>query len=121
MQEQARKGFGSKAKLGRWLLWLGSAVFAIESWLLIARMAEFWQGSGAATLGWMAALGAAAQRMLSLLVWNDGLLLAAMAKVLVLCCPLLVIAIGVGMVRQANLIDRGKSSVDSSAAEEERR
>jgi len=120
MQERAKE-FRSKAKLGRWLLCLGSLVFLGESWLLIARAAEFWQGSGAATLGWMAALGATAQRMLSLLVWNQGLLLAAMAKVLVLCCPLLMIAIGVGMVRQANLIETGESSVDSSAAKEKRR
>jgi hypothetical protein len=121
MQERTQKGLGSKAKLGRWLLWLGSLVFLGESWLLIARAVEFWQGSGAATLGWVAALGATVQKVLSLLVWNQGLLLAAMAKVLVLCCPLLVIAVGIGMMRQANLIEANESSVDSSAAKEERR
>ena len=124
MREKTQRGFGSKARagrLGQWLLWAGSAVFAVESWLLIARAAEFWQGAGAASLGWMAALGAMAQRVLSLLVWNEGMLLAAMAKVLVLCCPLLVIAVGMNMVRQANLIEAGESSVDAQAAKEERR
>lgn len=121
MQAQTKAGLESRAKLGRWLLWLGSLVFLGESWLLIARVVEFWQGSGAATLGWMAALGATAQRALSLLVWNQGLLLAAIAKVLVLCCPLLVIAIGIGMVRQANQIEMGEFPANSSAAKEERR
>ena len=66
------------------------------------------------------ALGAAAQKVLSLLVWNQGLLLAAMAKVLVLSCPLLVIAVGIQMVRQANGVE-AESAADAPAAGETRR
>ena len=44
MRETTRTGFESKAsagaKVGRWLFWLGTAVFAAESWFLIARLAE---------------------------------------------------------------------------------
>jgi hypothetical protein len=57
------KGLGGKAKMGRVIFWLGTAVFAVESWLLIGQVAKLWEGSGAATLGWMAALGATAQKV----------------------------------------------------------
>src|SRR5215831_7111249 len=105
MNEQRSKTHEGKAKLGRALLWVGSLVLLGESWLLIERVSEFWRSSGAATLGWLAALGALTQRALSIFVWNQGLLLAAMAKVLILCCPLLAIAVGLGMVRQSNLLE----------------
>jgi len=90
MQAQTNKRIGGWAKLGRVLVWVGSLVFVGESWLLIAQASEFWRGSGAATLGWMAAIGAWHRKVLSVLVWNHGLLLATMAKVLVLCCPLVI-------------------------------
>lgn len=95
MQEQTSKAQAGKAKLGRTLVWLGALVFFVESWLLIVRASEFWNGSGAATLGWMAGIGALAQKALSVLVWNQGLLLAALAKVLVLCCPLVLVFAGI--------------------------
>ena len=72
----SEKAMGAKAKAGRAIFWLGTLVFAVESWLLIGQVANFWRGSGAATLGWMAAVGATVQKMLSVLAWNDGLLLA---------------------------------------------
>lgn len=118
MQGQTQTRSASKANVGRWLFWVGLMVFAAESWFLIMRMAEFWRGSGAATLGWTAALGATAQRAMSLLVWNQGMLLAAMAKVLVLCCPLVVLVAGISMMRQANLIEAGENSADSPEAKE---
>lgn len=124
MREKTQRGLGSKeqaGRMGRWLLWAGAAVFAVESWFLIGRAVAFWQGSGAMTLGWMAAVGVAAQKVLSLVVWNEGLLLATMAKVLVLCCPLLVIAVGMQMVRQANAVEVEESAADAPAAEETRR
>lgn len=95
MQEQTSKAQAGKGKLGRTLVWLGALVFFVESWLLIVRASEFWNGSGAATLGWMAGIGALAQKALSVLVWNQGLLLAALAKVLVLCCPLVLVFAGI--------------------------
>jgi hypothetical protein len=94
MQGQTQTRIASKANVGRWLFWMGLAVFAAESWFLIMRLSEFWQGSGAATLGWLAGLGATAQRALSLLVWNQGMVLAAMTKLLVLCCPLVILLVG---------------------------
>jgi hypothetical protein len=115
------EGFSGKAKTGRVIFWLGMLVFAVESWLLLARLAEFWSGSGAATLGWMAALGAAAQHTLSLLVWNEGMLLAAMAKVLVLCCPLVVIAVGFGMMRQSEVSEARETAGNNSKVQEARR
>jgi hypothetical protein len=48
------------------------------------------------------------------------LLLAAAAKVLVLCCPLLVIAVGFGMIRKANYLESRKSAVENVTAKEER-
>src|SRR5215468_7320925 len=98
-------GSKNKAKVGRALLWAGSLVLLGESWLLLEQAREIWAGSGAATLGYIAGLAALAQHVLSILVWQEGLLLAAMAKVLVLCCPLLVIAVGLGMVRKANMLE----------------
>ncbi len=102
MQQQTKKRIGGRAKLGQALLWVGSLVLFGESWLLIARASEFWRGSGAATLGWVAALGALAQKAVSVLVWNDGLLLAAMAKVLVLCSPLVILFAGFVMMKSVS-------------------
>jgi len=101
MQAQTNKRIGGWARVGRTLVWVGSLVFLGESWLLIAQATEFWRGSGAATLGWVAAIGALAQKALSVLVWNNGLLLAAMAKVLVLCCPLVILFAGFVIMRSA--------------------
>ena len=53
-------------------------------------------------------------------VWNHGLLLAAMAKVLVLCCPLLVIAVGIGLIHKAESAQARKFAAKSTQAEEER-
>ncbi|MBS1841957.1 MAG: hypothetical protein JSS69_17245 [Acidobacteria bacterium] len=125
MQEQTNTvnagGFSGKAKTGRVIFWLGTLVFAVESWLLIGQVAEFWRATGAESLGWMAAVGMAAQRALALLVWNQGLLLAAAAKVLVLCCPLLVIAVGFGMMRKANYMETSETAGQSATVKEERR
>jgi hypothetical protein len=121
MQEQTRKGSGGKAKTGHVIFWLGTLVFAVESWLLIGQAAEFWRAAGAESLGWMAAAGAATQKALAALVWNQGLLLAAAAKVLVLCCPLLVIAVGFGMMRKANYVEVSETAGQSATAREERR
>jgi len=117
----SEKAMGAKAKTGRTIFWVGTLVFAVESWLLIGQVANFWKGSGAATLGWMAAVGATVQKMLSVLAWNDGLLLATVAKVLVLCCPLLVIAVGFGMMRGANYAEASETAGESVTAKEERR
>lgn len=121
MQKTTSKGLGSKAKAGRFLFWLGSVVLVVESWQLLARLAEFWRGTGAVSLGWMAAIGAVVQKALSLLVWNQALLLAVAVKVLVLCCPLVVIAVGVAMMRQSNLARVSETTGSNSIAQEERR
>lgn len=120
MRGQTGEAKQNKAKVGRILLLAGLLVLLVESWVLLGLAREFWSGSGAATLGYLAAVGALAQKALSVLVWNQGMLLAAMAKVLVLCCPLLVIGVGLGMVRQANLAEASGSSEENSAAKEER-
>lgn len=121
MREQTGTAKESKAKVGRILLLAGLVILVGESWILLGQAKELWVGSGAATLGYMAALGALTQRVLSILVWNQGALLAAMAKVLVLCCPLVVIAVGLGMVRRANVLEASGGAEEISAAKEERR
>ena len=126
MQEQTTKRFsatgrGGKANTGRMIFWLGTLVFAVESWLLIGQAAAFWRATGAESLGWMAAVGMATQKVLALLVWNQGLLLAAAAKVLILCCPLLVIAVGFGMMRKANYMEASETAGEGATAKEERR
>ena len=110
---------GAKAKTGRGLLWAGSVVLMGEAAFLLMQINAIWQNSGAKTLGWIAAAGATVQRMMALLAWNDGLLLATAAKVLVLCCPLLAIAVGMGMMRKAQYVE--ESDAASATAEEERR
>jgi uncharacterized membrane protein len=102
------------------LLGLGSLVFLAEAWMLLGQLNEFWQRSGAASLGWMVGVGAAVQKAVSFLVWNDGLVLAVAAKVLVLCCPLLVIAVGIGLMRSSKFAQAGKFGEKSARAEEER-
>ena len=121
MQGQTKKGFGGKAKTGRMIFWLGTLVFALESWLLIGVAVEFWRATGAESLGWVAAVGIATQKAMALLVWNHGLLLAAAAKVLVLCCPLLVIAVGFGMMRKANYVEVSETAGQATTAKEARR
>ena len=121
MKEQTKSGSKGKGRVGRALLWAGLLVLLGESWLLIEQAREIWAASGAGTLGYAAGVAALAQRVLSILVWQDGLLLAAMAKVLVLCCPLLVIAVGLGMVRKANLLEASSNAEENSPAREERR
>jgi len=116
MRDQANRAQASKTKLGQALVWLGSLVFFGESWLLIAQANEFWKGSGAATLGWMAGLGALAQRALSVLVWNQGLLFAALAKVLVLCCPLVLVFVGIVIVRSMTSGAEGTSMKGAPAS-----
>jgi hypothetical protein len=113
-------GLGGKAKAGRVMLWVGSIVLLGEAWMLLAQANEFWQGSGAAALGWTAAVGAAVQKAATLIVWGDGVLLAVAAKVLVLCCPLLVMAVGIGLTRSAELAHAGEFAAKSARAEEER-
>ena len=120
MREQTKAGSMSKARTGRAVLWAGSLVLLGESWLLLEQAREIWAASGATTLGYAAGVAALAHRVLSILVWQDGLLLAAMAKVLVLCCPLLVIAVGLGMVRKANLLEASSNAEEISPAREER-
>src|SRR5215813_3408219 len=120
MTEQTRSGSKGKGKVGRALLWAGSLVLLGESWLLLEQAREIWAASGATTLGYAAGVAALVQRVMSILVWQDGLLLAAMAKVLVLCCPLLVIAVGLGMVRKANMLEASSSAEEASAKEEGR-
>ncbi len=107
------------AKTGRGLLWAGSAVLMGEAAFLMTQISAMWESSGARTLGWVAAAGATLQHIMALLTWNDGLLLAAAAKVLVLCCPLLAIAVGMGMMRKAQYAE--ESDAASAKAEEERR
>jgi len=103
------------------MLWAGTAVLLGEAWRLLAQLNEFWQGSGAASVGWMAAVGAAVQRAVAYLVWSDGLLLAVAAKVLVLCCPLVAIGVGMGLMRSAQFARASEFGEKSARTEEERR
>jgi len=119
-QGKASTRANGKATAGRVMLWVGAVVLLGEVWMSVTQLNEFWQGSGAASLGWMAALGAAAQKAVSFLVWSDGLVLAVAAKVLVLCCPLLIIAVGIGLIRKAELAQGRKFAGKSTQAEEER-
>jgi len=120
MGERGQGKANGKAKAGRALLWVGSLVFLAEVWMLLGELNAFWQGSGAASLGWMVGVGAAVQKAVSFLVWNDGLLLAVAGKVLVLCCPLLVIAVGIGLMRSSEFAQAGEFGEKSARAEEER-
>jgi len=120
MGERGQDKASATATLGRVMMWTGAVVLLAEVGLLFERLNKFWQGSGAASLGWMAALGAAAQKAVSFLVWNDGLLLAVAAKVLVICCPLLIIAVGIGLARKAELARAREFAGKSTQAEEER-
>jgi len=109
MRNQARQSAneaGAKAKMGRALLLVGSVVLLGEAAFLMMQLSALWQSSGAARLGWVAAAGTIVQRAVAFLAWNDGLLLAAAAKVLVLCCPLLAMGVGLGLVRSTNLTRR---------------
>ena len=117
--KRTAKELGAKAKTGRGLMWAGSLVLMGEAAFLMMQVNAIWQASGAKTLGWAAAAGATVQRVMALLAWNDGLLLATAAKVLVLCCPLLAIAVGMGMLRKAQYAEESDAAV--AAAEEERR
>ena len=119
MDERGQDKASATATVGRVMMWTGAVVLLAEVGFLFERLNKFWQGSGAASLGWMAALGAAAQKAVSFLVWNDGLVLAVAAKVLVLCCPLLIIAVGIGLIRNAELAQT-KFAGKSTQAEEER-
>jgi len=119
-QDKANGRVNGKATAGRVMLWVGAVVLLGEVWMLLTQLNEFWQGSGAASLGWMAALGAVARKAVSFLVWNDGLLLTVAAKVLVLCCPLLIIAVGIGLIRKAELAQARKFAAKNTQAEEER-
>jgi hypothetical protein len=118
MQAQTSKRIGRWAKLGRAVVRVGSLMLVGESWLLIARAGEFWRGSGAATLGWLAALGALVQKALSVLVWSDGLLLAAMGKVLVLCCPLVILFAGFVMMKNVTHTNEAASVQGQSTSAE---
>ena len=117
--KQLTKEEGAKAKAGRALLWAGSVVLMGEAAFLLMQLSALWQSSGAATLGCVAAAGTMIQRMVAFLAWNDGLLLATAAKVLVLCCPLLAIAVGIGMLRGAQYAE--KPNAAGTTAKEERR
>ncbi len=120
MGERGQTKASTTATAGRVMLWLGAAIILGEAWMLLAQVETFWQGSGAASLGWIAALGAVGQKAVSFLVWNDGLLLAVAAKVLVLCCPLLVTAVGIGLIRKAELAQAQEFAAKSGQAGEER-
>jgi len=120
MREQTGKARASKAKLARALLLAGSLVLTGEAWLFLLRIEQFWKVSGAATLGWMAAVGALAQKALSLLLSNEGLLLAGIGKVLVLCSPLVLVFAGMVIMRSMTSADEGASMNGAPVNEEDR-
>jgi len=119
-QDKANGRVNGKATAGRAMLWVGAVVLLGEVWMLLTQLSGVWQASGAESLGWMAALGAVARKAVSFLVWNDGLLLTVATKVLVLCCPLLIIAVGIGLIRKAELAQARKFAAKNTQAEEER-
>jgi len=119
-QDKANGRVNGKATAGRVMLWVGAVVLLGEVWMLLTQLSVVWQASGAESLGWMAALGAVARKAVSFLVWNDGLLLTVATKVLVLCCPLLIIAVGIGLIRKAELAQARKFAAKNTQAEEER-
>jgi hypothetical protein len=115
-----KAGMSGKAVAGRVMLWVGASIFLGEAWMLLAQLNAFWQGSGAAALGWTAALGAAVQKAVTIMVWSDGLLLAIAVKVLVLCCPLLAIGGGIGLMGSAQFARASEFAEKNARAEEER-
>jgi hypothetical protein len=54
-------------------------------------------------------------------VWSDGLLLTVAAKVLVLCCPLVAIGVGIGLMRSAQFAQASEFGEKSARTEEEGR
>jgi len=65
--------------------------------------------------GW---IGALAQKVLSVLVWNHGLLLATMAKVLVLCCPLVILFAGFVIMRSVTHAEEAASIQEQGTSAE---
>ena len=121
MVAQTRNAGSSKANVGRALLWVGSLVFLAETWVLFRWLGEFWQSSGASAFGWVAALGTAVQKSAAALAWNQGVVLAAAVKVLVLCCPLVVVAVGIAMLRKAAVSEAMEQAVCEATPAKERR
>jgi hypothetical protein len=102
MQHKPAASAKTHSKTGHTLAWIGALIFLGESAFILLQLADYWQSSGAATIGVIAALGLALQKLLTFFAWNHGLLLAAMAKVLVLCCPLAIIFVGMLMTTSTN-------------------
>ena len=86
-----------RQKAARVLLAIGGiALFAQLTALWLEASAD-WGLSAEGSLGWLGALGMAALQMVDFLAWNPNGILLSVTRLLLLCCPVMVMLAGVAL------------------------
>ena len=84
-----------KQKAGRLLLMIGASAFFMELWALWLEAGAVWSRGAAESLGWLGALGMAMLQAVHFIAWSPNGILLSLAKVLLLCWPVVAMIAGV--------------------------
>lgn len=94
-------GTARKQRAAHTLLAIGGAALFVELWTLWLETTMAWGRGAELSLGWLGALGTATLQMVNFIAWNPHAILLSVARLLLLCWPMAVIAAGVMLSRQS--------------------
>jgi hypothetical protein len=89
-----------KQKAGQALLTVGVIALFLQLWVLWLEAGSAW--THGASLGWLGALGMAMLQVVDFVAWNPNGILLSVARMLLLCWPILVMLTGAALTRKSN-------------------
>lgn len=89
-----------KQKAGQVLLTVGVLALFLQLWVLWLEAGSAW--THGASLGWLGALGMAMLQVVDLIAWNPNGILLSVARMLLLCWPIIVMLAGAVLARKSN-------------------
>ncbi|HSC46144.1 MAG TPA: hypothetical protein VLC94_09945 [Candidatus Acidoferrum sp.] len=93
---------GRKLRAGKVLLAIGGFSFFLQLWALWLETAPALSQGAETSLGWLGTLGMAMVQMVGFIAWNPHGILLSIARVLLLCWPVAVMAAGVVLSRRTS-------------------
>lgn len=95
MKHERKSQISSFWNLGKPLLLAGALLLILQASAVAHQVVAIWQHAGSEIYGWLPALGMTAHELFENTFWNHSWPLAAMARLLILCWPLLLLAVGI--------------------------
>jgi len=91
-----------KQKAGHMLLTVGGLALFLQLWVLWLEAGSAWNHHASESLGWLGSLAVATLQVVDFIAWNPNGILLSVARMLLLCWPMVVMLAGAALARKSS-------------------